>query len=223
MIALIAVDSQILIPRSRAINSRPSVSRSKTSYGTNAKIPQIAPFRYGRWVGPAVLRERGCTEGMKRLAPSGQFQQVRTGKQRFFTIHRYQMFIRRRDRTRVSVEIEQSDRKHITERFPKADVPVDLIKQAIPGKSYDRHAVLTDQPNIMPLPPEPVRSFICIGRVCFGVHYQPVISSEILHRNYIPAKKLAEAFNISIAVDQFFVPLVVIKSQDGRVCRSFAS
>src|SRR5438067_13208991 len=105
-----------------------------------------------------------------------KLEQLGSRQQRLVAKHLDQMFVSLRDGARIAIEVEQAHGEYISRRAPQADIPVNLILQAIPGKSDDRHSVLANQLHVMPLSPKPARRLSRIGTVGFSVHDRPVVT-----------------------------------------------
>jgi hypothetical protein len=60
------------------------------------------------------------------------------------------------NRSDVAVEIVQSTRVDLAPLFTESNVPIDLIRERVPGKADDGHTVIAHAQHVGPLLPEPV-------------------------------------------------------------------
>src|SRR4051812_20076463 len=87
------------------------------------------------------------------------------------------------DRPNVAVQIIETKRVDVAVLLAKRAVPVDLIRQRIPGEAHNRHAAAADPQDVGPLLPEPVHGLVAVrtlAEVRLRVHDRQLVALVVL-------------------------------------------
>src|SRR3954452_25404759 len=105
-----------------------------------------------------------------------------------------ELLIRASNRPDVAVQIIEAKRVDVAVLLAKGAVPIDLVRQRVPGEAHNRHAAVAHAQDVGPLLPEPVHSLVAVrtlAEVRLRVHDRQLVALVVLPRDLTIAEHLA--------------------------------
>ena len=105
-----------------------------------------------------------------------------------------QLLIGLADGPDIAIQIVQAEWIHAAVLFTQSRIPIDLIRQRVPGEADDRNAAVPDPQDVGPFLPQPGGRLITVGTLCqvrLGVHDRKAIAVVVLPRDLCVSEHFA--------------------------------
>src|SRR5215213_1952306 len=124
-----------------------------------------------------------------------------------------ELLIRASNRPDVAVQIIEAKRVDVAVLLAKGAVPIDLVRQRVPGEAHNRHAAVSHAQDVGPLLPEPVHSLVAVrtlAEVRLRVHNRQLVALVVLPRDLAIAEYLARGAGRAVCCHSVLVGNVVV-------------
>ena len=109
---------------------------------------------------------------------------------------------------------------HAIVLFSEGGVPIDLIRERVPGKAHDGNAIVPDAQDVRPFLPKPLRRFVArrpFGKIGLSMHHRQFVAIVVLIGEFVVAEHLAGRPGRAIISHAVLVGDVVVVAHDAVV------